>query len=90
MLGEKDRCFICGSSYWLDCHHCLEGGTSGRRKQSDIHGLTVMLCRNCHNEVHAKPNQGKDLYLKQTAQEYYEANIGTREDFRRDFIKSYL
>lgn len=90
MLGEEDRCFICGYGGHLDCHHAFEGGTSGRRQRSDKRELTVMLCRNCHNEVHAKPNQGKDLFIKQTAQKYYEENIGTRDDFRREFIKSYL
>lgn len=90
MLGEKDRCFYCGYGGHLDNHHCIEGGTNGRRQTSDKHGLTVMLCRRCHEEVHRHPNQGIDLYLKQTAQKYYEENIGTREDFRRDFIKSYL
>ena len=90
MLGEKDRCYICGSYIWLDCHHCIEGGTNGRRQQSDKYGLTVMLCRRCHNEVHSKPNTGLDLWLKQKAQEYYEEHYGTRDDFRRDFIKSYL
>jgi hypothetical protein len=35
-------------------------------------------------------NKENDLIIKKMAQEYYEKNIGTREDFRRDFIKSYL
>ena len=30
------------------------------------------------------------LILKRMGQKWYEENIGTRDDFRRDFIKSYL
>lgn len=36
------------------------------------------------------PNRGIDLELKQAAQVFYEVNIGTREDFIREFGKSYL
>ena len=46
---------------------------------------------NASNEsVHANPNGELDLLLKRKAQEYYEAHIGTREEFIRDFIQSYL
>lgn len=36
------------------------------------------------------PNRGIDLEMKQVAQIFYEVNIGTREDFIREFGKSYL
>lgn len=99
MLG-KNECYLC--RYWygrsnthgLHTHHIFEGGTSGRRKVSDKYDLTVKLCPMHHNAsneaVHNKPNGENDLILKRMAQEYYEANIGTRQDFIRDFIKSYL
>jgi hypothetical protein len=35
-------------------------------------------------------NKENDLILKRMGQEYYESHYGTREDFIRDFIKSYL
>ena len=61
---------------------------------SDKYDLTVKLCPMHHNasseSVHAKPNGENDLILKRYAQTYYEANIGTREQFIKDFIKSYL
>ena len=99
MLGENE-CYICKYYYgwsnqrYLHEHHIFAGGTSGRRNTSDKYGLTVMLCPQHHqivNEaVHNAPNTGCDLILKQMAQRYYEENIGTRDDFIRDFIKSYL
>ena len=59
---------------------------------SDKYGLTVKLCPMHHNAsnegVHF--NKENDLIIKRMAQEYYEAHIGTREEFIRDFIKSYL
>jgi hypothetical protein len=35
-------------------------------------------------------NQEFDEHLKRQAQEYYEAHIGTREQFIAEFGKSYL
>ena len=99
MLGANE-CYLCRYFYGhsntvgLHTHHIFEGGTSGRRQMSEKYGLTVKLCPMHHNassvSVHARPNAGNDLLLKQIAQRYYEENIGTREDFIRDFIKSYL
>lgn len=36
------------------------------------------------------PNEGLDKNLKQMAQTYYEENYGSRDDFRKEFRKSYL
>lgn len=97
MLGENE-CYLCRLFYGhsntngLHCHHCFAGGTSGRRAMSEKYGLTVMLCPMHHNAsnegVHF--NKENDLIIKRMAQEYYEEHIGTREEFIRDFIKSYL
>lgn len=100
MLGEKNECYLCRYLYGhsnqrsLAPHHIFEGGTSGRRKTSDKYDLVVMLCPMHHNAsneaVHMKPNGELDTILKRMGQEYYESHYGSREDFRRDFIKSYL
>lgn len=100
MLGENNECYLCRYLYGhsnqrgLVTHHIFPGNTSGRRNTSDKYDLTVRLCPMHHNasneSVHSRPNQGNDLILKQMAQKYYEENIGSREDFIRDFIKSYL
>lgn len=97
MLGENE-CYLCrlfyGSSNQrgLHTHHIYAGGTSGRRNKSEEYGLTVKLCPMHHNAsnegVHF--NKENDLILKRMGQEYYESHYGTREDFIRDFIKSYL
>lgn len=95
MLGENE-CYLCRLFYGrsnqrgLHLHHIYEG--TGRRKVSDKYGLTVKLCPMHHNasEQGVHFNRENDLILKQMGQRYYEENIGTREDFIRDFIKSYL
>ena len=54
--------------------------------------MKVWLCGKDHNlsneGVHF--NKELDTHLKEFAQEYYEEHYGTREDFRREFGKSYL
>jgi len=87
LVTDEKHCVLCGSPF-VEVHHCFEG--TGRRKISDKYDLTVYLCRLHHNAVHAKPNQGWDLELKQMAQKYFEEHYGTREDFIKAFIKSYL
>lgn len=97
MLGENE-CYLCRvlfdieTTRGLETHHCFEGGTSGRRKMSDKYGLTVKLCHYHHTGsaegVHF--NKHNELIVKRMAQKYYEEHIGSREDFIRDFIKSYL
>lgn len=95
MLGENE-CYLCRILYGrcntrgLHLHHIYEG--TGRRKMSDKYGLTVKLCPMHHNAsnegVHF--NKENDLIVKRMGQQYYEENIGSREEFIRDFIKSYL
>ena len=91
VLQEEKECFICGKQTGLHSHHIFPGS---RRKKSEEHGLKVWLCMEHHtgdnDSVHMNPNNGYDLFLKQTAQQYYEEHIGTREQFREEFGKSYL
>ena len=90
MMGEKDRCFICGSSQWLEKHHVFGGAN---RKLSEKYGLTVMLCHYCHNEppdgVHF--NRANMDALRQTAQKWAMDKYGwTVEDFIKIFGRNYL
>lgn len=97
MINERE-CYLCRTLYGictthnLHRHHAFEGGTSGRRKMSDKYDLVVWLCGAHHNQsnegVHF--NRENDLIVKRYAQTYYEEHYGSRDDFRRDFIKSYL
>lgn len=87
---DMERCFLTGS---LQCHrHHIFGGAY--RKKSEQYGFVVPLHHRLHvyglESVHENPNQGLDLHLKTMAQIYFEKNHGSREDFRREFGKSWL
>lgn len=96
VLQDKKECYLCRRFYdrentrSLHLHHVFPG--TSRRKQSEAWGLKIWLCPMHHNAsnqgVHF--NKENDLLVKQMAQEYFEANLGTREAFRAAFIKSYL
>lgn len=86
-----DRCCVaCGSPY-THLHHIFPGW--GRRKISDRYGFVVPLCA-CHHTglegVHSNPNTGLDISLKKDAQAFFEANIGTREQFIKEFGRNYI
>ena len=81
---EYEVCFLCGRRA---CHtHHIFGGPC--RNASDRHKLTVRLCLECHMQVH---KVGPEMaYLHELGQRTYEEQIGTREQFREEFIRSYL
>lgn len=86
MLDHREQCFICGAHYPLERHHCIHG--TANRRQAEKYGLCVYLCHRCHRELH---DHGiYDRALQEYAQRYFEANYGSREDFRRIFGRSYL
>lgn len=80
------RCINCNRMA-TDVHHCLTGKD---RKKCDEDGLTVGLCRECHNQVHNDPAKD-DLYneLKRIAQRVYEREH-SREEFMKRYYKNYL
>lgn len=55
---------------------------------ADKYGFIIPLCHRCHMNLHDTGEM--DLFFKQFAQRYYEKHIGTREQFRQDFGKSWL
>lgn len=77
-------CYICGRQ--SDHVHHIFGGPC--RKASDRRKLIVHLCVDCHMKVH----KGGELMqmLHRLGQEVYESEIGSREQFREEFIRSYL
>ena len=89
VFSQKDnrKCYVCGLTYQLHSHHIFPGPD---RAVSERLGLKLDLCYQHHSDVHAFPNIGLDKELKQIGQSYYEAHYGTREDFMREFRKSYL
>lgn len=88
IIEDMEHCVVCGSPY-VQIHHIFFG--TSNRKMSDKYGYVAPLCREHHTGntgVHF--NKFLDLYLKQMAQTHFEANTGTRNEFRKVFGKSYL
>jgi hypothetical protein len=83
-----DFCVVCGSP-WIQRHH-VAGGTANRRK-SDRYGYIIPLCANHHTgSAGIHQNRELDIYWKQTMQMHFEKHKGTREDFIREFGRSWL
>lgn len=83
-----DVCVVCGSPH-VQSHH-IYGGTANR-KISDKHKYIIPLCAEHHtggNGIHR--NRGMDLRWKELAQQHYEKHVGTRQDFIKEFGKSWL
>lgn len=86
-----DICFFCGRQ--AEAQHHLIFGTAGRQL-SEKDGLKVPICNNCHtmgdklHRIHDNPMAEK--LSKMLGQAIFEGNIGTREEFRKRYGKSYL
>lgn len=78
-------CYLCGGQS-VHVHHIFGGPC---RKASDRHRLIVHLCVECHGRIHDKGGPEMD-FLYEIGQQAFEEKIGTREQFREEFIRSYL
>lgn len=84
-------CFFCGDT--AECEHHLLFG-KGIRPLAEEDGLKIPSCNRCHNfgilieRIHDNPMAEK--LSKMLGQAIYEKEIGTREDFRKRYGKSYL
>jgi len=84
-------CFFCGNP--AECEHHLLFG-KGIRPLAEEDGIKVPSCNRCHNigmvkeRIHDNPMAEK--LSKMLGQAIYEKEIGTREDFRKRYGKSYL
>jgi 5-methylcytosine-specific restriction endonuclease McrA len=89
ILRDDGKCQICGRPF-ESIHHVFFGKNY---KISDSHTeFMTCLCYNCHqssNGVHGKNGHDKDADLKWRAQQRFEANGHTREDFIRLIGRSY-
>lgn len=87
----KGYCLFCGRP--AECEHHLLFG-SGIRKLAEKDGLKVPACSACHSmggiaeRIHGNPMAEK--LSKMLGQAAYEAKIGSREEFRRRYGRSYL
>ena len=90
IVSNERECWVCKTPYGLHKHHVFFN--TANRKLSEKYGCWVYLCGRHHNlsneGVHF--NKPLDNRLKKYTQECFEAKLGTREDFRRIFGKSYL
>lgn len=89
IIQREKRCFVTGSEVNLDSHHVFKGS---RRKHSEKHGLKIWLRHDVHMKMHdhSKPYETLENDLKAIAQQAFEDNGGTREEFMRIFGCSYL
>lgn len=89
LVDDLEHCIVTGSPE-VAMHHVFNGNPY--RELSDRYGFIVPLRPDWHNmtpySVHV--NQEFDENLKRQAQEYYEAHIGSRQQFIAEFGKSYL
>lgn len=85
---DMDHCYFTGTAP-VERHHIFGGAN---RKNSEKYGFIVPLRPDLHpNGVYAGQSAKLiDVKLKTMAQEYFEREYGTRDDFRRIFGKSYL
>lgn len=90
VLQTRKECWVCRREANLDEHHIFHG--TSNRSRSEEYGMKVWLCPDHHNMSNAGVHFNKDLdsRLKCMAQAYFEENIGSREDFRKVFGKSFI
>lgn len=85
---DMDHCMYTGTAP-VERHHIFGGPN---KKRSEKYGFIAPLRPDLHpNGVFAGQGaKAVDLALKMKAQTYYEEHYGTKEDFIREFGKSYL
>lgn len=83
---EKGVCFLCGAYGPTDVHHIFNG--HGLRDKSEKYGLTVNLCRGCHEQIHADAYRRKKLkeYAQRRAMKEFNMSM---EEWRELFYKNY-
>jgi hypothetical protein len=76
----------------VERHHIFYGMGGGMKAKCEKYGFIAPLRPDLHpNGVFAgKDAKAVDLRLKTMSQAYYEEHYGTREDFIREFGRSYL
>ena len=89
---DRERCYMCmlrnddySEPEYLERHHVMFG--AGRRKKAEADGLTVMLCRSHHYEVHHDNTSRRGLCV--IAQREYE-KTHTRAEWMDRYGRNYL
>ena len=88
LTDDLEHCIITGSPN-VAIHHVF--GKS-ERKLSEKYGFLVPLRPDWHNMTPYSVHMDRefDISLKRQAQQYYELHYGSREQFIKEFGKSYL
>ncbi|KSV60291.1 hypothetical protein [Acetivibrio ethanolgignens] len=88
LVDDMTHCIYCNRP--AEEHHVFFGNPN--RAAADRRRLVVPLCSEHHRTGKDAPHKNRivDMTLKCWAQTVYEEKCGTREDFRREFGKSYL
>ena len=88
---DMEHCMFTGSTY-VERHHVFPG--LANRKKCEKYGFIAPLRYDLHpNGTGFNPNEENkkiDCYLKRKCQEWYEEHVGSRDDFRKEFGKSWL
>jgi hypothetical protein len=88
LVDDMDVCIVCGRPR-ENVHHVIHG--TANRKISDRYGYVIPLCVEHHtggSGIHN--NRDMNVYWKRQAQKHFEAHHGTRQDFIKEFGKSWL
>lgn len=85
---DMDHCYYTGSPV-VERHHIFG---AYNRNRSEKYGFIIPLRPDLHPNGAQAGQAAKivDTQLKQMAQKYFEEHNGTREEFIREFGKSYL
>ena len=88
---DMDHCYFTGSNQ-VERHHIFSQQGGGVREKCEKYGFVIPLRQDLHPNGASKGHDYNeiDIALKQMAQRYYEEHYGTREEFRKEFRKSYL
>lgn len=84
IIQKEPYCYECGSTLNLQEHHCIHGSF---RKKADEDGLTVLLCANCHFNLHHNQNE-LDKKYKILAQRAYVKKYSF-DAYMRRYIRNY-
>lgn len=88
---DMDHCIFTGSPY-VERHHVFPGVAN--RKKCEKYGFIAPLRYDLHpNGTRFLPtleNQKIDPYLRRKCQEWYEEHVSNREDFIKEFGKSWI
>jgi len=85
---EQPYCIECGSTEWLQCHHCVEG--RGRRALSEKYGLKIILCQKCHDKAHRQEPELLKKWQCIGEQAFIDHYKASQEEFKKIFGINFL